>query len=223
MGKTIYVNGETYHIYNRGINKQPVFRNKRDFERAIITLNYYKHADLKIKLSRALQLNQQDRTDYFNSINNSRQIVDIYTYCLMPNHIHFELRQLEDNGIPRFIGNFSNSITRYSNVRYNSDGPIFKGSYKGLHIEDDDQFIHLHRYIHINPAVANIVKEEDLDQYPWSSLPEYLGKTQIEICKKEDILNNFRDINAYRKFIHDQIDYGKKLKKIAHLTFEHSY
>lgn len=147
-------------------------------------------------------------------------MVDIVAYCLMPNHFHFLLKQRVNNGIIKFSSNFANSYTRYFNTRNHRNGALFQGIFKAAHIENDEQLIHVNRYIHINPAVSFLIKEESLDSYPWSSLSEYLNPKLEEICSKEAVLSFFSSLNKYHNFIHDQIDYAKRLESAKHLLLE---
>jgi putative transposase len=220
--RTILANGEYYHIFNRGIDKQPTFTVQREFERAVLTLDYYRFENLPLRLSKALQLNLDEKKKLFDNLSDElKKAVEVVTYCFMPNHFHFLLKQKENQGIKKFVSNFCNSYTRYFNTRRKGrNGPIFQGVFKSVHIEDDEQLLHLHRYIHINPVVSFVVKKENLENYEWSSFQEYLGKSNKEICDKEIILKQFSSIKNYRQFIFNQIDYAKKLAKIKHLLVE---
>ncbi|MBI2103417.1 transposase [Candidatus Woesebacteria bacterium] len=222
MRPVVLENNETYHVFNRGIEKRNTFTSKREFDRAILTIDYYRHSKPFMRLSKALLLNIEERSKFFEQLkNNGDKQVSIISYCLMPNHFHFLLKQNQDSGISRFVSNFSNSYTRYFNTRNKGRvGPLFQGIFKSVLVEDDNQLMHVHRYIHINPATSYVVKSSELENYPWSSLPEYLGKTKFGICDKEIILNNFKTTRSYGKFIFNQIDYARKLEKIKHLTLE---
>ena len=52
------------------------------------------------------------------------------------------------------------------------------------------------------------------------SFSEYLGKSQINFCNKEIILDQFKNHELYKKFVFDQADYQRKLEEIKHLTLE---
>ena len=138
----------------------------------------------------------------------------------MPNHFHFLIKQKIDNGITKFLSRFTNSYTRFFNARYKRVCPIFQGIFKAVRIENEEQLIHVSRYIHLNPVVSFIIKEEFLDTYPWSSLSEFLDYQKEEICDKGIVLCYFSSKESFRKFIHNQIDYGKKLEAIKHLMLE---
>ena len=139
----------------------------------------------------------------------------------MPNHFHLIIKQVVENGISKFIGNVTNSYTRYFNTKNERVGPLFQGKFKAKRIETEEQFFHLSRYVHLNPYSSYVVKTlEDLENYPFSSLPEYLGKVQTNFCTKEVILENFKNKTEYKRFLFDQVDYQKKLEEIKHLTLK---
>ena len=84
----------------------------------------------------------------------------------MPNHFHLLLKQTIDNGISHFLSKFTNSYTKYFNTKYNRVGPVFQGVFKSVHIESDEQLMHLSRYIHLNPVVSAVVEKQNLLSYP---------------------------------------------------------
>ncbi|OGM57468.1 hypothetical protein A2955_04580 [Candidatus Woesebacteria bacterium RIFCSPLOWO2_01_FULL_37_19] len=220
--KTIFANDEIYHVYNRGIDKRPTFTSRREYKRAVLTLDYYRYEKPPLRLSKALTINLEERKPFFENLRNkSEKIVEIVAYCLMPNHFHLLLKQKLDNGISTFVSNFTNSYTRFFNTRNKKrEGPLFQGVFKAVHIEDNEQLLHIQRYIHINPVVSFIVSAKNLDNYEWSSLQEYVGLDEKIICDKEIILDQFSSIKNYKKFLFDQINYARKLKEIEHLLIE---
>ena len=174
-----------------------------------------------MRLSKVLQLNAELETQFFNTLEKeNRLIVDILCYCLMPNHFHFLLKQKEERGVPKFMSMFTNSYTKYFNTKQKRNGPLFQGNFKAVWIEDDDQLMHVSRYIHLNPVVSYIIKEQELDSFPWSSFREYLGQSVRSLCNTDMILSQFKSAKEYRSFVHNQIDYAKTLSAIEHLTME---
>lgn len=205
-----FANGYFYHVYNRGSEKRLIFGSRRDYQRFIKILNYYQYLGPKPKFSHFSQF-QSFKPD------SSRRIVDIISYCLMPNHFHLLLKQLVDGGITEFVSKVSNSYTKYYNTKYNRVGPLFQGEFKSVLVEKDEQLTHLSRYIHLNPKVSLLVK--DLESYEWSSYKEYLGQNN-GFCVKENILGFFKNSQAYKQFVLDQIDYGERLEQIKHQVLE---
>lgn len=215
------VTGQYYHVYNRGVNKQPIFQGRRDYKRTLETLEFYSF-NSKLRFSKFLLLSQEEKANFMDSLHKANnKLVDIVCYCLMPNHFHLLLSQLRNNGISKFMANLQNSFTRYFNTKHERIGPLLQGQFKAVLIEDDNQLLHVSRYIHLNPYSSYVVKDlRGLEQYQWSSFPEYLGKLVIEICNKDMILSQFKDSEDYKKFVFDQADYQRKLEEIKHLVVE---
>lgn len=221
MRKTIFANDEIYHVFNRGIEQRPTFISKREYDRAILTLDFYRFQKPPLRLSKVLLLKSDERENFFLKLKKEAKIlIEIITYCLMPNHFHFLLKQKVENGLAKFLSNFTNSYTRYFDSKHERIGPLFQGTFKAVHIGTDEQLLHVSRYIHLNPVSSFVIKDEKLDSYPWSSLPEFLGEEGKGICNKEIVLSQFSSKEKYRRFIHDQIDYAQKLEKIKHLLLE---
>lgn len=206
------ITGEIYHIFNRGVEKRDIFTEKREYKRFLETAFYYQRADIKIRFSQA-----QAEIDEIDSQN--EKLIEIFVYCLMPNHFHFLLRQLQDGGTSTFIRKLLNSYTRYFNIKHKRIGPLFQGQFKAIRIETDEQLVHVSRYIHLNPIVDYLVK--DLRQYEWSSYPEYTGLSKNSFCDKEEILSFFKSTKNYESFVLDHMDYAKRLEEIKHLTLEY--
>lgn len=220
--KLVFQNDSLYHIFNRGIERRTVFQNTREFHRALELINFYNHKDIPIRYSQFLKLPLEIRESVFKRLLEGERLVDILAFCLMPNHFHFLFRQKIDNGISTFISNFTNSYTKYFNTKYERIGPLFEGVFKAVFIETDDQLIHLSRYIHLNPVVSSIIKDNQLLDYGWSSYPTYmsLSKDNMINLDRETILSFFKTPKQYEKFTLDQMDYGKQLEKIKHLAID---
>ena len=218
---TPFVNGEIYHVFNRTIYKGAIFNSAGNCERAVETIKFYLPENATIRYSHFLLLNKEDRSNFLKQMLNSPRIVDLISYCIMPTHFHLLLRQNSEDGIEKFMRKFLISFTKYFNLKNNGEGPLFKSQFKSVKIEDESQLLHVNRYIHLNPFSSKIVKNiSDLENYRWSSLPEYIGKSMESICEKSIILSNFKNAAEYRKFVFDQADYQKRLKEIRHLIVE---
>lgn len=217
--RTPLVTGEFYHIYNRGVARQPTFLIKHDYEQALLTLSYYHFVNPPMRLSRFKGLIQKEQNAVLDKIQSNARHVEIVSFVFMPNHFHFLLKQLTENGISTFLSQFTNSYTKYFNTKRNRVGAIFQGVFKSVHVESDEQLLHLSRYIHLNPVVSSVILENKLLSYPWSSLPDYI-KSESSFVWLNPILEYFSSPRDYERFIFDQVDYGKKLEQIKHLTLE---
>lgn len=216
------VTNEIYHVINRGTGSQPIFLAQRDYLRGQETIFYYQNQDLTLRYSFFLRLPKQQKEELLNQLKTKRKfLIEIIAFCLMPNHVHLLLKQIQDNGISAFMSNLSNSYTRYFNTNQKRIGSLFQGKFKAVRIETDEQLIHVSRYLHLNPYSSYVVKNlKELENYPYSSLPEYLNPKTPARCNKEIVLQHFKDVSSYEKFVFDQADYQRKLLEIKHLVLE---
>jgi len=216
------VTDEIYHVFNRGIDHRPTFTDKKEFQRAMMVLSFYRFSTPPVKLSKFFLLSNERREKILSDLNNeNKKLVEILAFCLMPNHFHLLLKQVENNGISKYLSNLQNSYTRYFNTKNERIGPLFLDQFKAVRIQTDEQLLHVSRYIHLNPLTSYVVKNfEKLEDYPWSSLKEYLGTNSIKFCSVEPVLNFFKKTESYKKFLQDQVAYQQELHKIKHLILE---
>lgn len=218
--KTPIVVNEIYHVFNQSVAKQPIFISNRDYRRALDVFRFYQYSNPSLRFSFYNRLSISQKEEFFSElILSAEKLVEIICFCLMPNHAHFLLKNLRENGISRFMSNFQNSYAKYFNTRTSRVGSVFRQNFKAVRIESEEQLLHVSRYIHLNPVSSFLIEVKDLETYPWSSYPAYLtqGETWIQ---KELILAHFKSIEDYKQFILDQVDYQRKLEIIKHLTFE---
>ena len=214
------VAGEIYHVFNRSVAKQPIFISQKDYQRSVEVIDFYRHKDLPMRFSYYNRLAIPQKQKLIKIIAETSSIVEILAFCLMPNHVHFLLKSLTDHGIIHFMSNFQNSYAKYFNTRHQRTGTLFQPMFKAVRIESEEQLIHVNRYIHLNPVTSYILKTiEELESYPWSSYPEYLGITS-GFTSIALILGLFKNTSSYRKFTADQVNYQRQLSKIKHLMLE---
>jgi putative transposase len=143
-----------YHVYNRGVAKQPVFLDEQDKDKFLKLIDRY-----------TCNSNQEVRGD---GLSYQTFDVKIIAYCLMNNHFHLFIYQEQGTQqISQFMKSLSTAYSMYFNLRYKRKGPVFEGMFQAAHITSESHFLHLSRYIHLNPRYYRT--------YKWSSLPEYLG------------------------------------------------
>jgi len=211
---------EIYHVFNRGINRQPTFTSRIEYQRAILAIKFYRLSSPPISLSKFLVQPKEKQEEILESMKDLAKLVDIICFCLMPNHFHFLLKQRLDGGISKFMGNFQNSYTRYHNTRNEKDGSIFLTQFKAVRISTDEQLLHVSRYIHLNPHTGYIVKSlNDLENYSWSSFKNYL-KEKSDFIDTDLVLGLFKNSEYYKQFVFDQASYQRELKLIKHLIME---
>ncbi|OGK21040.1 hypothetical protein A3C23_02410 [Candidatus Roizmanbacteria bacterium RIFCSPHIGHO2_02_FULL_37_13b] len=204
--RIILASGEYYHIFNKTLLPQNIFFNKRNNDYFIAASDYYRHLNVPVQFAKY----NENKKAY--SINGLKLVVSIYAYALMPNHFHFLLKQHEDNGIRTFIQRLSNSYAHFYNLKYSRKGALFQGPFKSVRIESEEQLLHVVRYIDLNATTSYLV--EDPADFIYSSYRTHIGLFDMSWIEKRFILDHFGSFNKYKKFVLDNKDYQRSLKKI---------
>ena len=213
--KRYFERGHFYHVMTKSIAGYVIFRSKSDYNRMLNMINYYSYEDVPLKFSHYLyNLSNKNNKRKIN-IKDFQKLVDIVSFCLMPTHIHILLTPLKDNAVSIFMGNLLNSYTRYFNIKNKRKGPLWQGRFKSVHVETDEQLLHLTRYIHLNPSSSGLVK--DSEEWAYSSYKQFLGKEK-GFCSFKKYLTI--EPKEYREFVNSRKDYQKELSIIKSLVLE---
>lgn len=200
-----------YHLYNRGVNKNPIFFDEQDYK----TFLYY----LKVYLSSSELQVEYLKLYPSRKLKNYFERLKLLAYCLMPNHFHFLIWQKDPEAINYFMRSFTVKYAMYFNRKYKRVGPLFQGVYKAVLVESEPQLIYLSKYIHRNPV--ELTSGRVLEAYKYSSYQNYLGLfNQPWVCR-DDILELFSKTkfsNSYRSFV-EEID-ERDLPMIKALVIE---
>lgn len=180
---------EWYHCFNRGVDKRRVFQNERDYERFLL-LMYVANDTESVHLS---NVKPNDLATVLSDKNAKKRelLVDIGSYCLMPNHVHIVLKEIEPGGISQFMQKIFTGYTMYFNKRYERTGALFAGTFKSKHVYDDRYFKKVVSYVHLNPLelfdkhwqkhTANTERFETyLSAYRYSSLLDMQGTERLQ-------------------------------------------
>jgi len=221
MRKTEFANEEYYHIFNRGVDKRIIFQSQKDYERFLISMELLndRRNNLMVKWRDFKKFNPRAKLLDFPEFNSSKRerLVDLMAYCLNPNHKHLIMKQLVENGVQLYMHKLSTSYTNYFNVKYKRSGSLFQGPFKSVHINSNRQLLYLSAYVNSNHFIHGYKAEND---WEYSSLWDYLGRRSDSMCNLEPILNQFKTINEYEKFIRDNALYMKEKKKMREYLLE---
>lgn len=221
LRKVILATGEFYHVVNRGVASSLIFTSAWDYQRFLSLLNYYRYSDTSLSFSNFNSLPKEKQVAFWDNLKKDGKLgIEIFAYCLMPNHFHLLLRQTKEKGIQTALANLQNGYSKYFNLKYERKGPLFQSRFMAVRIEEDSLFIHVSRYIHLNPATAYLLEVDKLLTYRWSSFSEYMGKVASGFLSKDLILKMIGGIDRYREFVRDQTSYQRELDKIKHLILE---
>lgn len=218
--RDVLATGEIYHIFNRSVANESLFPSKRELYRAFELLNYYRFSQ-NLRYSKFKQLSIDEKKNYILKIDSAMRLVEIYAYSFMPNHYHFLVRQLKEDGIKKFISNIQNSFARYFNEKNSRHGSLFQNPFSARRIGTDEEFIHVSRYIHLNPVSAFIIEFENLFSDLSTSFTYYAGdREKNSMVNTRLILELVGSKDKYIEFVRDRVNYQRELGKIRHLILE---
>jgi len=205
--KPQFTEDKVYHIYNRGVEKRQIFMEDKDYfrfihdlfefndERAVLNTNYYFNPQtMEVELR------------YFKKeVEPRKLLVEILVFVLMQNHFHLLVKQRIDNGVVKFMQKMGTGYTNYFNKKYERVGSLFQGRFKAVMIDEDAHFLHIPHYLHSNPlnygSSTSIVGQiEFLENYRWSSFPDYVGKKNFpSLTQRKFLLDFFGGEEQYKR------------------------
>src|SRR3989344_1772907 len=200
-----------YHVFNQGVEKRPIFLDKTDYTAFLYYLTVY-----LLPIEKPAQMYPDTPVRLYGK--NLTDEVRLIAYCLMPNHFHLLLKQETADGVSRLLKQLTNAYTFYFNQKYSRVGALMQGPFRAAPVAEDKLFIHLVRFIHLNPLISGLTG--NLASYRWSSYNGYLGNQTDLPVEKDKILASFPSLGAFRGFHEDQTDYGKSLEKIKQLKID---
>lgn len=148
-----------------------------------------------------------DEFDYQTFMSQMRFILmkyncTLHAYCLMTNHLHI-LLETGDVDISAIMKRLLHGYAMYYNGRHSYRGHLFEGRYVSCLVEDDDYFVQIGRYIHLNPVKARIAAAPEL--YKWSSYRTIIGIDDDGITNRDRTFAYFgkNAVFSYRTFVED--------------------
>ncbi|MFA6946046.1 MAG: hypothetical protein WC220_09100 [Pedobacter sp.] len=164
-----------YHIFNRGINGENIFKEKRNYS---FFLNKY--------------------SKYIGPI------AFTYSFCLLKNHFHFLIRTRSEEIIKKCklpgknyepeqiislqFGHLFNSYAQAINKRNSRTGGLFETPFRRIEIKEERYLIQLIPYMHFNPVKHGFTS--DYTNYPYSSYRSLL-KGENKLLDSKTVMNWF--------------------------------
>jgi putative transposase len=138
-------------------------------------------------------LSDGDREDFLSRLEKTCELHEarVYAWCLMPNHFHLAIR----TGIMPLSKTMSSVLTGYAmgfNHRNKHDGHLFQNRYKSTVVDEEQYFLALVRYIHLNPVRARMIDSvEALTDYPWAGHCVLMGRSKRSFQDVDAVLRLF--------------------------------
>lgn len=171
-----------YHVYNRGFEREAVFRDQVDC------------AEFMSRLRRLLLGHATGRAG-----RPVRPKVRLLAYALVPNHFHLYLTQDSDPlAIRRFMNALTPAYARHFSARHRLTGvrPVWDGAYRARPVHGAASSMDLISYIHLN--------RDGSARSEFTSHPNYLGDRNDSWIDHRRGLQAFGDTDGYRRFLGDK-------------------
>ncbi len=132
-----------HHVTQRGNRRQPTFFCEEDYAAYVELMGHW----------------SQERG------------VEIWAYCLMPNHVHLIAVPHSEDGLRLAIGEAHRRYTRRVNFREDWRGHLWQGRFASF-VMDEPYLLAAARYVELNPVRAKLVVAPSA--YRWSSARAHL-------------------------------------------------
>lgn len=119
-----------------------------------------------------------------------RHCVDVWAYCLMPNHIHLIAVPSSEEGLRMAIGEAHRRYTQHVNRREGWTGHLWQGRFASFPM-DQRYLLSASRYVELNPVRAGLVASPE--DYPWSSTTPHLMDQDDGLVKASPLLSLVED------------------------------
>jgi putative transposase len=123
-----------------------------------------------------------------------RCAVECWSYCLMPNHVHFILTPTNESGLARVVGEAHRRYTAFVGALGRWTGHLFQGRFGSVAM-DEDHLMSAFRYVALNPVKATLVNKAQ--DWPWSSTQAHLAGAGTQYVTVEPALSRIGDFAAF--------------------------
>jgi putative transposase len=156
------VPGVPHHVTQRGNRRQPVFFRESDYRTYLRLLAAWC----------------------------SKCGVEVWAYCLMPNHVHLVVVPAAESGLARAIGEAHRRYTAMVNRREGWSGYLWQGRFASYPM-DETYLLAAVRYTELNPVRAGLVSAPE--DYRWSSAKAHLRKRNDMLIRVKPMLERCPD------------------------------
>ncbi len=154
----VVVPGIPYHVTQRGVRRMETFFDEEDYKTYLSLMGEW-----------------------------CRQSgIEIWAYCLMPNHIHLVAVPEREESLARGIGEIHRRYTRHINFKKGWKGYLWQGRFSSFPM-DEQYLLAAVRYVELNPVRAKIVKKAQT--YRWSSAKAHLSGVDDGLVKVKPMLD----------------------------------
>ena len=174
------IEGQYFHIYNRGVNGENLFKEKKNYYYFLEQYKFY-----------------------------CGDVLETLSFCLLKNHFHLLVYIKENVEVPRRdgkgmfklnaskqLGHLFNSYAQSINKAYNRTGPLFESPFERKLVDDESYIISMIYYCHSNAVHHGFVN--DLREWEFSSYHSILNG-ESSFLAIEKVIQRFGSISTFEK------------------------
>ncbi len=174
------IEGEYFHIYNRGVNGENIFREQRNY---LYFLQQY--------------------------VAYCSDVLETFAYSLLKNHFHLlvyvkeNVQVLKHNkkgkiqlNASKQLSHFFNSYAQSINKAYSRTGPLFESPFERKLVDNDNYLTSLIYYCHYNAQLHDFTK--DFKEWEFSSYHSILNNNN-SFLSSQKVLHWFGGVTAFEK------------------------
>lgn len=136
-----------------------------------------------------------------------RNGVEIWSYCLMPNHVHIIVVPSNEDGLSRTFRYVHRHYTGYINARLRLTGHLWQGRFSSVAMDEANFFSAL-RYVALNPVRARLAARAE--DWRWSSTTALLAGEDSDFVKVAPALER---VGHFALFLAE--DFNEQLSYVA--------
>jgi REP element-mobilizing transposase RayT len=184
-----------YHVYARGASHGLIFLEPDDKDYFLYLIARHLSIDPVIS---------KNKYQYPHL----RPKIELLTYCLMDNHFHMLLYQIEKGGMTLLMRSIMTAYSAYFNRKYDRTGSLFESRFKSALVYSDTHLLHVSRYIHLNPR--------GWKYFSYSSINYYRNANEPKWLQTQRVLQHHSSRSEYLKFVGDYEDSKRVLDDLKH-------
>ncbi|MFZ3116458.1 MAG: transposase [Syntrophales bacterium] len=177
----------------------------------IVAIGYPHHVTQRGVRSMDIFHSDDDRRSYLQSVKEEtdRFEVEILSWCLMSNHVHFIAIPQHESSLAKGFGEAHKRYTRMKNFSDCARGYLFQGRFSSC-VLDERHLVAAVRYVEFNPVRAGIARIAW--DYPWSSASFHVGDVDADVLVRDRTLLGL--IDDWRVYLgNDQDVPAEKIRK----------
>jgi len=120
--------------------------------------------------------------------------VEVWGYCLMPNHVHLILTPADEGGLRAALAEAHRRYSRRINFREGWRGYLWQGRFASVPM-DEGHLLACARYVELNPVRARLVARAE--NWPWSSARAHLAGRDDGVARVLPLLDRAGDWSEF--------------------------